>query len=57
MAATIWRDAAMVSAMGLAKGRTCARTVALDALAGALESPASQHVPELLELRCSSTCG
>ena len=33
----------MVSATGLAKGRTCARTVALDALAGALESPTSQQ--------------
>lgn len=43
MAATTWRGGAMVSATGLAKGRTCARTVALDALAGALESPTSQH--------------
>ena len=33
----------MVAATGVAKGRTCARTVALDALAGALESPAAQH--------------
>ena len=43
MAATIWRGGVMVSATGLAKERTCTRTVALDALAGALESPASQH--------------